>query len=1079
MVSGTMSNRASNPDGVEKAGFIDVKFPAKSKGKRGWVRRWVVIVKLRVESSDLWKCCAKVDFYPDEDSWRRGKHADRRIMENVSVIMRTPSSTHAYAFHVDGDAPLSMAGQNETETQDWMRVLRTIFMPKMRRRESLKDGTFEVSVIDNPSSKKKGLNGDYLMSIKSKHINLIPTSESQEHCEWELSMIRSFSLTKGLNETDKEKVLDIVSGPFPNQGEAVYRFYCLRARELLKMIWTRIQYLMDNGSNGEVTPATFRSRASTDSNTGSEYSSRTGTPTTRQSAFAAGVPPEELRKRMVDHQSWSHGYDTLTRTYFKRQTSDMGPEMTEWKSPMASEPYEWEDEDPYSHIGEQSDDELCSSDDQDGDFEHPVHSSVSGLRNNILDGPKEDPPPPLPPSSPRCKLRLDKDKGRAASDSSNASKSSSRDSGILNPTSEAHPSILEESHERNDWRHHDSVDSAYSSSTRRGSNEPGHMADLDEQTTDTAVEELLRQSINANVDEPISHSVQDFESSSNTPFGDSLQDDENIYEELSKQRCSYRKNLMSFLGAEASSFDMQDAQGKNEALLSRRGSDATMVSSKKGKKMKLSTEQKKAEIRTILKAMGKSEDEDDIYEDLDQFLKKKDLSKIFGEDFDVKREGVPDLPTRPKSISIQRSTSQIDAEKPKRFRKFKSMVKKLRSPLGSKGEHLTAGLGSDSSLEEDPQREANAMLQHLEGWPIGSTGSASSTDSLLYATPPLPKPRTSSASVAIKGSPMMTRERKRSKSHPHDSFVKSAGLVPAVAAEETTEPLYDIPRNNTSIENVADSENLADDTKHRASIQSNVSLLMGGDNDYEDLTEPLSPFQPFQHQDPFNIAKWKQSNRIQSEPDLRERDMNSIGREAVSMPASGAFGVPPPLPASRVSATGDSMKSDQSSYNRSTSFELNISDIARPISIFDGSSSSWLDNNPMCQVSSPEEDCYSFDNSEYIIKNTDGRNVLSNITESMRRKSYLSDISESERSRQGSFTVFSHEDPGRRNSEFDASSSLAKSRISSGMPYGYDSDESSDYVDMSGLCLKKDIACSDTTYVSMDEPFMKKKESDC
>jgi hypothetical protein len=81
---------------------------------------------------------------------------------------------------------------------------------------------FEVSVIDNDFSTKIGLNADYLMSIQSTHIHLIPTSEHQKGspcklhqkcCPMELSAIRFFNLTKVVAAADKEKVLEIISVP--------------------------------------------------------------------------------------------------------------------------------------------------------------------------------------------------------------------------------------------------------------------------------------------------------------------------------------------------------------------------------------------------------------------------------------------------------------------------------------------------------------------------------------------------------------------------------------------------------------------------------------------------------------------------------------------------------------------------------------------------------------------------------------------------------------------------------------------------------------------------------------------------
>jgi hypothetical protein len=838
-----------------------------------------------------------------------------------------------------------------------------------------------------------------------------------------------------------------VSFRVPGGKEKIYKFYSVRARELLMTIWRQIQMLMNKrDSTGETTPCTIRSRANTHSTAGSEFSSRAGTPT-RQSAFPGGVPPEELRKRMVEHQSWGHGYDKLVRTFITRQVSEGGFEIPDSKELIFYGIGEVEEEeDPYSHIGD-------SDDDVDGSAEDDSYENrfmVLSAHNSILDGPRDDPPP-----SPRCSLRLDKDKGRTTSDSS---KASSRDSGILSPT-EPRPNIVEEIQDRHDdWRHHDSVDSAYSSSTRRGSNEPVSLTDLEEQYTDRTSIELLKESIDAYRDGPISPLVQQLSSSMDALHLNSAQDEENIYEELSKQRCSYRKNLFTFLGAEANSLESLgiipvDCQATKEGTTQgRKNTELTAkICSKKVQKVKLTREHKMAEIRTVLKAMGKSDDEENIYEDMDTFLKKKDLSKIFGDEFVTSREGIttPESPIRPKDVKLQRSVSQFDPEKPRRFKRFRSIVKRLKSPLGGKIGEVNSG--SDEP-EDDPQRDANRTLQHLESWLVGE-----SSDNLLYeSTPPLPKPRASSASVTVIGSPKDARERKRSKSHPNDFYVNAAGLLPE-ATETPDEHVYDVPRNNNSVES-ADDENEADDTNDHVTPQTDVIDLISRDNDYEDVTEPLSPFQPFKN-DPFDIA-WELStkeqihgltekNRVHSEPDFRQRYPDQGHRAAMSMP-SEALCIPPPLPPSRVTMY---VESDSVTYKRTTSYELNNSNLARPLSIGD---SGECCSHPVFNVGSPDNS--PLGNLEYIQSH---------------RKSFLSDISESERSRQGSFSFFQHDDANRDSAMEISTSWIGASHIDSNWvpTNGYSSDESSDYVDMSGLPFKTSRSGTDSTYVSMSGSY--------
>lgn len=73
---------------------------------------------------------AKIEIFTDEEAYKKKQEKDTIYLENITLIRRTKSKSHPFAFEVIEDDPvLYLSGQNETETQSWLTSLRRIFWP--------------------------------------------------------------------------------------------------------------------------------------------------------------------------------------------------------------------------------------------------------------------------------------------------------------------------------------------------------------------------------------------------------------------------------------------------------------------------------------------------------------------------------------------------------------------------------------------------------------------------------------------------------------------------------------------------------------------------------------------------------------------------------------------------------------------------------------------------------------------------------------------------------------------------------------------------------------------------------------
>ncbi|KAL4235207.1 hypothetical protein ACF0H5_006845 [Mactra antiquata] len=217
-------------EGVDHSGYIDIKQPAKIKGRKlkSWKKKWVVVHEMSIRSAG--RSAAKVDIYTSEKV-ATDSPADKLtfIVEFVSDIRQAKSKTHQHAFEVVEKEPvLLFAGRSELESQTWMSVFRNIFF-----RDQDTEDNFPVCILHNEHTDRLSLQGDYTMTINPEVIAI--SSDTQNSYEWSLHTLRRFYLDKDQLSSDK-KILTIECGPKSECGEAKFQFRGKNVTDILAAI---------------------------------------------------------------------------------------------------------------------------------------------------------------------------------------------------------------------------------------------------------------------------------------------------------------------------------------------------------------------------------------------------------------------------------------------------------------------------------------------------------------------------------------------------------------------------------------------------------------------------------------------------------------------------------------------------------------------------------------------------------------------------------------------------------------------------------------------------------------------------
>lgn len=224
---------------VIKSGYVDVKLPPSARNSstwKSWKRKWVDLTQL--ESASGQPCDVLLEVRANRNS---GVQARGMLSPKTAQVFRCGSSSREFAVAIrSGQRPpmVFLAGESETQSQEWMAALRALLWPPvpMVELENVLGFKFEASLIDDAWSGRAGLLGSYGNLSISGH-KLILTHPHTEHViqEWYLNTLVRFQVFRNKHEADHGKLLAIECGSESSTGRGVLHFYC---PEALNFVYT-------------------------------------------------------------------------------------------------------------------------------------------------------------------------------------------------------------------------------------------------------------------------------------------------------------------------------------------------------------------------------------------------------------------------------------------------------------------------------------------------------------------------------------------------------------------------------------------------------------------------------------------------------------------------------------------------------------------------------------------------------------------------------------------------------------------------------------------------------------------------
>ncbi|XP_013381438.1 uncharacterized protein LOC106152421 [Lingula anatina] len=245
---------------VEKAGYLDVKQPAKGRGIRikAWKRKWLVLHQMSDLSAG--KFLARLEIFQDEEGSRK-RQADKLTMylENVCSIQRIKSKSHSYAFEIQEDeSVLCLAGESETEAQGWISALRKIFWPVTINPYAVLaiPEIFEVSLIENSDAQRLSLSGHYFLTVTPLSVALHSPKDGSTIQTWKLACLKRFYMPNKCHPEDFNKILVIQAGENSATGIGEFHLFTPEAQSLLQTIFSNVNTAIQQKRMGQLRPRT-------------------------------------------------------------------------------------------------------------------------------------------------------------------------------------------------------------------------------------------------------------------------------------------------------------------------------------------------------------------------------------------------------------------------------------------------------------------------------------------------------------------------------------------------------------------------------------------------------------------------------------------------------------------------------------------------------------------------------------------------------------------------------------------------------------------------------------------------------
>jgi len=202
--------------------------------RKAWRKRWLVVEFPTCDSDEVRSSSLLVRVFISHHHENKGPPAFCIPLLDVHGLHRIQSRSQPYAFSVDGNTgELVAAGTSETETQEWMRKIRSRlweWSPLLVHR-----GT-RVALIDNVHSdmaRLRGFYGTLGIDLEDGEVVLSEARSGAEQLRWRLSNINRAFCPKTLSKRDKGRVLVIITHRTNVTGEGIFTFYSEDAKRIL------------------------------------------------------------------------------------------------------------------------------------------------------------------------------------------------------------------------------------------------------------------------------------------------------------------------------------------------------------------------------------------------------------------------------------------------------------------------------------------------------------------------------------------------------------------------------------------------------------------------------------------------------------------------------------------------------------------------------------------------------------------------------------------------------------------------------------------------------------------------------
>ncbi|XP_054769234.2 retinitis pigmentosa 1-like 1 protein [Lytechinus pictus] len=210
---------------------------------KAWKRKWVVIRPNTTKGSE--QSSVLLELYLEKGAYN--KTVTSLLLEGITQIKRviSKSQPRAFEFVKGSTVSLTLAGDSETETQEWIEIFKKLLLPASEHKEldaiqGYGKDVIRVTVVPNKDSERLKLCGTYLAGVSRLQVALHNVHTGEKAIEWDLRHMKRFMLPSKGPHQDLEKIACLQISNRSPQGEGEYLLHSPNAKPLVEAIYERL-----------------------------------------------------------------------------------------------------------------------------------------------------------------------------------------------------------------------------------------------------------------------------------------------------------------------------------------------------------------------------------------------------------------------------------------------------------------------------------------------------------------------------------------------------------------------------------------------------------------------------------------------------------------------------------------------------------------------------------------------------------------------------------------------------------------------------------------------------------------------